>query len=333
MRQIQIIHFLLSDYLFFCRLYIFCVISKDEGYNFINSIKGNPAYWKKFLLGMVKQVGVPTFFTTLSCADLQWDELISIIGRLKGEKLTSERISSVDYFERCNYLNFNPVLLAHQFQYRIEAFFQAIVLSGPLGRVKYYAIRVDFQVRGSPHIHSFLRILSASVLSKDNIQEYITLVDGIIKPNVPDINKNEELCNLVTAYQVHSHSKSCRKYNNNCRYNFGKFFSNRTNVAVPFSDRMSDDEKYIILQKRETILCCTVQEFINEQLDPRKGNILNQRIKADYKKVPSITDILYELVITEDEYYNALSISTILAKIYETNFSVSVLQEKLNFNF
>ena len=71
---------------------------------------------------------------TLSSADLKWNELISIIGKLKGEKLTSERISSMDYFERCS-LNFNSVLFASQFQYRVEAFFLTIVLNGPLGRV------------------------------------------------------------------------------------------------------------------------------------------------------------------------------------------------------
>lgn len=40
---------------------------------------------------------------------------------------------------------------------------------------------------------------------KINIKDYITFVDGILKANVPDINKNEELFNLVTTYQVHSH--------------------------------------------------------------------------------------------------------------------------------
>ena len=40
---------------------------------------------------MVKQVGIPTFFMTLSCTDLKWDGLISIIGKLKDEKLTTER--------------------------------------------------------------------------------------------------------------------------------------------------------------------------------------------------------------------------------------------------
>ena len=101
----------------------------------MSSVKGTPAYWKKFLfevLAMVKQVGLPTFFMMLSCADLQWDKLISISGKLKGEKLTSERRSSMDYFQHCSYLNFNPVLLACQFQNIVEAFLQTTVLNGPL---------------------------------------------------------------------------------------------------------------------------------------------------------------------------------------------------------
>ena len=48
----------------------------------MNSIKGTPAYWKKFkseVIAMVKQLGVPTFFLTLSSADLRWNELVEII--------------------------------------------------------------------------------------------------------------------------------------------------------------------------------------------------------------------------------------------------------------
>ena len=90
-------------------------IAKDEGFNFMSAIKGTPAYWKKFLLevlAMVKQLGLPTFFMTLSCADLRWNELVSIISKLKGENLNDVQIDNMTYFERCSYLNNNPVLLA-----------------------------------------------------------------------------------------------------------------------------------------------------------------------------------------------------------------------------
>ena len=130
----------------------------------------------------------------------------------------------MDYFERCRYLNLNPVVLARHFQYRVEVFFKVIIIDGPFGKVKYHAIRVEFQVQGSPHIHSFLWVLDAPILTKDKVDEYSQFIDSIVKAFVPDINENPELLHLVTTYQVHSHSKSCRKYKNEkCRYYFGKF--------------------------------------------------------------------------------------------------------------
>ena len=138
------------------------LVAKDKSYRFINSIKGTPAYREKFLrevLAMVKQLVLPTFFMTLSCAELRWNELISIIYTLKGETLQEEEINRLDYFKRYSYLNLNPVVLARHFQYRVEIFFKTIVLDGILGKVKYHAIRVEFQLWGSPYIHSFLWII------------------------------------------------------------------------------------------------------------------------------------------------------------------------------
>ena len=52
----------------------------------------------------------------------------------------------MDFFERSHYLNLNPVVLARHFQYRVEVFFKVIITDGPLGKVKYHAVRVEFQV-------------------------------------------------------------------------------------------------------------------------------------------------------------------------------------------
>ena len=75
----------------------------------------------------------------------------------------------------------NPVLFARHFQYRVETFFKVIVLNGPFGKVKCHAIRVEFQVRGSPHIHSFIWIVDAPILTKDNIGEYVAFINSAVK--------------------------------------------------------------------------------------------------------------------------------------------------------
>ena len=68
-----------------------------------------------------------------------------------------EDIKNLAYHQRCQLLHSNSVLVARQFQYRVQIFFKDIVIDGPLGKAKHYAIRVKFQVRGSPHVHCFFR--------------------------------------------------------------------------------------------------------------------------------------------------------------------------------
>ena len=49
-------------------------IAQYKTYSFMSLIKDKPAYWKKTLfevLAMVKQLVIPTFFMTLSRADLR----------------------------------------------------------------------------------------------------------------------------------------------------------------------------------------------------------------------------------------------------------------------
>ena len=171
-------------------------IASDQAFTFMNSIKGTPAYWKRFLfdvLAMVKQLGVPTFFMTLSSADLKWNELVSMIKKLHKLNMSQEDIENLTYHDRCPLLNSNPVLVARHFQYRVEFFFKEIVVDGPSGKTKYYAICAEFQVRGSPHVHCFLWVASAPVLTSKNKEKYVTFVDQRLYKQFSKSIKNEFL--------------------------------------------------------------------------------------------------------------------------------------------
>ena len=105
----------------------------------MSSVKGTLAHWKQFLfdvLAMVKQLGIPTHFLTLSCADLRWEELPYIINKLNNLGLSDEELKNLSYQESCNLLSNNPVLVARLFQYKVEVFFKEIILDGPLGKTK-----------------------------------------------------------------------------------------------------------------------------------------------------------------------------------------------------
>ena len=57
--------------------------------------------------------------------------------------------------------------MAKHFQYKVEAFFNEIILDSPLEKIKYYAIRIEFQERGSTHVHSFTWIFNAPIIENE----------------------------------------------------------------------------------------------------------------------------------------------------------------------
>ena len=186
----------------------------------------------------------------LSCADLRWVDLPSIISKLNGSEKSDEEIRRMCYEERYIILNSNPVLLARHCQYRVELFFKQIVVNGLLGKVKYHAVRIEFQVRGSPHIRFLLWVLGAPKLSNETKDDYIRFVDQVIIANLPDPEHEIDLFNLVRTYQIHSHSRSCRKYKNvERRYNFGKVFTDRSIISEPLPEEFDEFEREKIYLK------------------------------------------------------------------------------------
>lgn len=78
------------------------LICQEQAYLFLQQIRESPPYWQKFMydiLGMVKQLGIPTWFKTLSCADLRWPELFQIIARKQGRSMSNEEVEGLSYSE------------------------------------------------------------------------------------------------------------------------------------------------------------------------------------------------------------------------------------------
>ena len=127
----------------------------DQAYLFLHQVPGSPPYWQRFwyeVKAMVQQLGLPTWFLTLSCAELQWNDLVQVLSKLSGTEMTESEIKNMTYDERCKLLNSNPVIVAKHYQFRLENFFTEILFSNekPLGSIMLYAIKIEFQMRGFP---------------------------------------------------------------------------------------------------------------------------------------------------------------------------------------
>ena len=53
------------------------------------------------VVAMVKQLGIPTWFMTLSCADLRWNETFQIIAKTRNITITDEEIDHLHFAQKC----------------------------------------------------------------------------------------------------------------------------------------------------------------------------------------------------------------------------------------
>ena len=185
-------------------------------------------------------------------------------------------------------------------------FFEDIILDGSFGKTKYYAICIEFQERGSPHVHSFIWILDPTNVQDEAV--YISFIEKTINAQLPASQNDSELFELVKTYQVYANSRTCWKYNKHeCRFSYGGCFTEKTIIAKPVDSEISKDKKQEILTWRKTVLR-KVKNYIDDNLKPAKVHVVDPT-KDSFTQPLSIQDILNEVEISEDDYYKALSIS------------------------
>ena len=197
------------------------LVRTEQAYKFLKNIRGSPAYWQNELydvLAMLCKLVIPTWLLTLSAADLHWPEMIQAVAYQFGRKLSQEDVLKMSMAERSKYLHQNPVTGVRMFQHRIQSFFAQYLLSDahPLGEITDYVIKIEFQMRGSPHAHCLLWVKDAPKIDQDPDEVVIDFIDKYITATLPNhdhaYEKDRE---IMENLQKHTHSDYCRR-NNTC---------------------------------------------------------------------------------------------------------------------
>ena len=167
----------------------------------------------------------------------------------------------------------HPVHVARHFQYKVEAFFKYLILDGPLGKTKYYAIHIGFQERGNPLVHLFIWIFN--VPNIQNEAAYIEYIEKTINGQLPGYSNDPELFELLKTYQVPAHSRTCWKYSKNeCYFFYVRYFTEKTIIAKQIDSKFNDDEKKDILTWRNMSIR-QVKIYIDNNLNPAKVNVID----------------------------------------------------------
>ena len=183
-------------------------LRRDKAYRFMKNIRGSPPYYQKTffeMLAMIRQLGTPTWFFTLTAADMKWPDIIQTIARQYGQNYTDDEVAALSFDEKSKWIRRNPVTAARHFQYRLNTFFNEFLKSPakPLGEIVDYAVRIEFQARGSPHAHCMLWVKDAPKFEEAPMSEVCDFIDQYVSVSIPDSGK---LRDLVLQLQQHRHS-------------------------------------------------------------------------------------------------------------------------------
>ena len=270
------------------------LVKLDEGYKIFKTIRNSPQYWenqKREVFAMIRQLGLPTLFISLSANDLHWPELLIALGKLVDNKDYTEAVASktLSWEIRSRLVQSDPVTCARHFDYRVSQFIATILKSpeSPLGVLKDYFYRVEFQQRGSPHIHMLAWIENSPKYKENTEEEVLNYIDQVSSCSTA-VSDEFKHC---LDFQKHKHSRTCRKRGQPiCRFGIPFPPMRKTAIIGPYTgeDRSVYEDYYRHIQKYLTNL----EEDI------------------------TFDDFLKEVGLTEDDYIKAIQTSLKTEKVF-----------------
>ena len=220
------------------------IIKHDEGYRVLRTLRGSPPYWqrtKKDIYAMIRQIGIPTWFCSFSAAETKWKTLLRILGKLvKNTIYTDSDIAALSWFEKNELIKSDPVTCARFFDFRFQMFLKNVLMhkTSPIGKINDFFIRVEFQQRGSPHVHILFWIDGAPSIGSNTDDEIGNFVDKYVT-----CKKNSQISALVN-YQTHRHARTCRKKGKCiCRFGFPLPPLDKTMILQGLEDNVDDTSK------------------------------------------------------------------------------------------
>ena len=222
------------------------MIHQDQEFKFLRAVRGSPPYFekaKKDIFAMIRQLGSASLFCSFSSAETQWIHLLRIFGKLVDNKTyTDTELENLNWEEKSRLIQNDPVICARHFDYQVDKFLQNFLLSSaaPLGNIADWFYRVEYQQRGSPHIHMLIWLENAPTFGEDSDCDVVSFIDTIITCEKP--TENPDLLALVNR-QVHRHSHTCRKKSKSvCRFNYPQPPMRSTKILYPLDIDMDDNE-------------------------------------------------------------------------------------------
>ena len=134
--------------------------------------------------------------------------------------MSVEEVLEFQWSERADLIRRDPVTCARYFDHRSKELFKVLRSEvSPLGKLTDYYLRIEFQQRGSPHVHSLLWVADAPKYGHNPLHEVIEFIDRTISCKLSD--ETSILTEDDIKLQRHKHTNTWYKKESFRRCRFG----------------------------------------------------------------------------------------------------------------
>ena len=224
---------------------------------------------------MTRQLGPAHLFLTLSAAETRWVHLLQILSQVVDNvTLSDEDVNAMSWSTKCRLISSDPVTCARHFDHSVHEFFNTVLKSplSPFGKLADFWYRIEFQHRGSPHMHCLFWLSDMPVYGVDPDYKVISTIDSVVTCQ-RTWDSNSELNNLVNL-QMHMHTRTCKKQFRKrtvCRFDFPKLPMSETRILQPLLGEEATDKvhsenfmriKSVLSQFKPDSESVTMEEFL-----------------------------------------------------------------------
>ncbi|XP_044581138.1 uncharacterized protein LOC123262784 isoform X2 [Cotesia glomerata] len=222
---------------------------------FMKTVPNSVQYWasrKRDLFAMIRQLGKPTAFLTISANEIRWMKLLTILLKLS-KKYPEKTAKDLNTSERCTLVSDDPVTCCIYF-YKLVGSLMKMLKSkqsyNPFGKyfVKDYFLRIEFQHQGSPNAHILLWLNDdPRETVSENMPRTINLMEKLSSVARDDVPNNS-----VYTNQIHKHTFTCTKRGETtCRFGIPYWPMITTRVLIPMPQ--SDGRRQTLQQKAKEL--------------------------------------------------------------------------------
>jgi len=165
---------------------------------------------------------------------------------VKNQIVTEEEAKNLTFQEVSDLISKDPVTCMRHFDHKFRALLKYLIkpkegVFAPNEVTEYFS-RMEFQMRGSPHVHGLYWLKDAPVYEEsdpESKKNCTIFIDNFITCERCEDGKMEELI----GYQLHKHSQTCKKKAGIlCRFGYPKPPLDETQILVPIAEGEISDE-------------------------------------------------------------------------------------------